>query len=77
MARRCHSYIAGPRSDSRFSGVLDPTNLASRLLSGIAEILMVAGSSPFASLLAGLVIRALGLALLGPALLLAANALLR
>jgi len=48
-----------------------------RLLFRLLEILMVAGSSPFASLLAGLVIRAVGLALLGPALLLAANFILR
>ncbi len=33
--------------------------------------------SPFASLLAGLIIRAIGVALLGPALILAAIAILR
>jgi hypothetical protein len=65
------SSSAGP--ECGFSGIFYDTNLALRLLFPSVEILMVAGSSPFASLLAGLVIRAVGLALLGPALLLAAN----
>jgi hypothetical protein len=63
--------------DRDFPGTFHQTNLALRLLFPSVEILMVAGSSPFASLLAGLVIRAVGLALLGPALLIAANFILR
>jgi hypothetical protein len=43
----------------------------------LVEIVMIAGTPPFASLVVGLVIRALGVALLGPALLVVANFIIR